>query len=60
MVNGGNSMSDFMDDYILFDFFYSQSEGVYHCPDCEIGILEPVDNEHLCCDCCGTLYNAPD
>ena len=53
-------MSDFLDDYILFDFFHSQAEGVYQCPECELGILEPVDDKHLCCDCCGTLYNAPD
>jgi len=32
-------MSDFLDDYILFDFFYSQADGVYHCPECEIGII---------------------
>ena len=53
-------MTDFMDDYILFDFFHSQADGVYQCPECEIGILKPVDDGHLCCDCCGTLYNAPD
>jgi hypothetical protein len=46
-------MDDFLGDYILFDFFYSQSEGVYHCPDCEVGILEQVDSQTLCCYCCG-------
>ena len=38
-------MDDFLDDYILFDFIYSQSEGVYQCPVCEVGILEQVDSQ---------------
>ena len=36
-------MSDFLDDYILFDFSHFQAEGVYHCPDCEIGIFGPIN-----------------
>lgn len=31
-------MTDFMDDYILFDFFYSQAEDVYHCSEWELPI----------------------
>ena len=53
-------MNDFLDDYILFDLFYSSSDGASYCPACEIGMLEQIDDQTRYCDCCNTVYNDPD
>ena len=50
-------------DFIAFDLFSALSGDSQFCPECEIGILIPINEDsssHFVCDVCDTEFTADD